>query len=178
MDFNGIITDVSPVMQGVSAKGNPWAKQICVIETNDTSRQRQDSLAFEVFGADKINAFGLRKGDQVTVQLNFEGSIGQYQSKKDGTVQYVTRTNPSAWGILRGGVPVRVQREVAAPAPTAFGAMPQAQVAAPVQQPQQPFGQQYPQQVVVQPQYPQPQQNLQQTPFGDPFASNDGTAAF
>lgn len=150
MDFEGIIKEVSPVMQGISAKGNPWAKQVCVIETRDTQRQRQDSLAFEVFGADRINAFGIRVGDVITVQLNFEGEIGQYQSKKDGSTCYTTRTTPSAWGILRGGVPVRVQREVAQPKPTA-----------PVyQQAQQP--QQYAQ-------HPQPQQPQHQGAFQNPF---------
>lgn len=162
MDITGIIVEQSPLMQGVSSKGFQWAKQIFLLETNDTSRQSQDRVAFEVFGEDKLNAFALRTGDQVTVQLGFQAEIGTYQSRKDGSTCYAPRTTPYAWGIIRGGVPIRSQKIVAPQAPQApVYQQPSAQ--------QPPVPQPYAQQQV---QAPAQQPPVQQG-FGDPFAQTE-----
>lgn len=151
MDFTGKITEVLPLQQGTSKQGNPWMKQEYII--TDATQRTPKNLLFEVFGQDKLQAFNLRVGDEITV--NLDPDVRKYTDKNG--VQRAS-CSLSAWGILRGGVPVRVTPNQAAYANQApqqpYGAQPYNQPTQPAAMPQQPaYG--------AQPAYQQPAQPAQ-----------------
>lgn len=156
MEFTGKITEVLPLNQGIGKNGNQWMAQEFVI--TDYTERTPKECSFEVFGQDKLQAFNLRLGDEVTVNLDPE--VRRY----NGKIYLRLR----AWGIVRGGVPVR------APYAAAYAKQQGGQQynQQPTQMPQAPMPQQ---QMLQQQQYqPAPQQQAQQG-FGDPFAQTGGT---
>lgn len=66
MEITGKIIAVLPLKSGTSAKGE-WQSQQYLLETNG---QYPHKFLFEVFGADKISAFSLQQGEEVTVSYN------------------------------------------------------------------------------------------------------------
>lgn len=67
---SGVIAQVLPPKTGVSKAGNQWTSQEFLITYEEG--QYPKSLCFRVFGADKIQKFGLKAGERVTVHLNIE----------------------------------------------------------------------------------------------------------
>lgn len=154
MEFTGKITEVLPLQQGTSKSGNAWMAQEFVI--TDYTERTPKECCFEVFGQDRLQAFNLRLGDEVTV--NLDPDVRRY----NGKIYLRLR----AWGIVRGGVPVRVT-----PNQAAFAGQ------------HHQGGQQFRQQPAQMPQTPMPQQQYQPAPqqpaqqgFGDPFAAQPGEA--
>lgn len=147
MEFTGVIKKVLPLNQGVSQKtGQPWMNQEFVIE--DTSDRRPQSIVVKVMGQDKLTAYNLREGDQVTVHVDAEAREynGRYYN------------GFSVWALERGGVQIRVTPNQAAYANQApqqpYGAQTYQQPTQPAAMPQQPaYG--------AQPAYQQPAQPAQ-----------------
>lgn len=103
-DIYGKIIAVLPTRSGVSARGNQWSSQTCVIETQE---QYPRMVAFDVFG-DKINEFNIQVGEFATVSYDvrareFEGrwfnSVQAWRVVKqqpDGGGGLVTQPQPTA----------------------------------------------------------------------------------
>lgn len=74
----GKIVEVSEPQSGVSANGNAWKKQECVIE-EVANKTFLDKFAFRVFGEDKIAEMNIKKGENIT--LNFAIRSRNYNGK-------------------------------------------------------------------------------------------------
>lgn len=71
--FTGVIVEASPVRQGVSQKdGKPWAAQEYVIE--EVNQRYPSRCVFQVFGQDRLQEFGIRQGENVTVHLGIDAN--------------------------------------------------------------------------------------------------------
>lgn len=66
MEISGKIIQVLPLKSGTSQRGE-WQSQQYVLETQE---QYPHKFLFEVYGADKINAFALQVGDVVQVSYH------------------------------------------------------------------------------------------------------------
>ena len=129
MDFvvSGVITQVMQPNQGVSQRsGQPWQSQEFVLTYEQG--QYPKSLCFRVFGAEKLQQFAIRQGEQLTIHLN----ITCQQSQRGGYFNSI-----DCWKVERAG---------------------QQQVAQQPQYQQQPVQQQFPPQVNTQGQPVQQQQ--------------------
>lgn len=94
MEINGQITWVSPRQDGVSrTTGKPFAKQEFVISRTDQFGN-EESLAFTVFGEDRLAAMGLKAGDTGT--LTFLTRAREWNGRRYNDVAGVkfTRTQP------------------------------------------------------------------------------------
>ena len=60
MDLQGKVIAVLPAREGTSARG-PWKSQEYVIETHD---QYPKKMVFNIFGADRIEQFAIKAGDE------------------------------------------------------------------------------------------------------------------
>ena len=110
MQFKGKIIEALPVVTGQGARGQ-WVKQGFVLEYN--SGQYPKSIAFDVFGDEKLQKFGISVGDELICNIDFKAVKG----KNGGTFNSV-----DCWNVTRVN---QVQQQ----------AQPQQQ--APMQQPQQ-----------------------------------------
>ena len=63
MEITGKIIHVLPERSGTSARGE-WKAQSFVIETRD---QYPRKMVFDVFGAERLQRFNIKSGDEVTV---------------------------------------------------------------------------------------------------------------
>ncbi len=78
MDFKGTIIAVLPLKKGAKKDGSgEWKSQEYVIENLEGKFPRK--MCFNVFGEDKINAFGINVGDVATV--SFEIDAKQWQDR-------------------------------------------------------------------------------------------------
>ena len=68
MDLQGKVIAVLPVREGTSARG-PWKSQEYVIETHD---QYPKKMVFNVFGADRIDQFAIKAGEEVMVSFDID----------------------------------------------------------------------------------------------------------
>ena len=70
MEFIGKIIAILPIKSGVSkTTGNEWKAQEYVIENHDQYPRR---MCFEVFGADKISAFNIQMGEELSVSYDMD----------------------------------------------------------------------------------------------------------
>lgn len=70
MEFTGKIIAILTPKSGVSkATGNEWKAQEFVIENHD---QYPKKMCFEVFGAEKIEQFGIQMGEELTVSFDID----------------------------------------------------------------------------------------------------------
>ena len=138
MQFKGIIKEALPVVTGQGARGS-WVKQGFVLEYD--SGQYPKSIAFDVFGDEKLQKFRISVGDELICDIDFKAVKG----KNGGTFNSV-----DCWNVTRIN---QVQQQ----------AQPQGcQTYYPNQQPQQ-APTQAPQQTAYAPQQtPQPQAPAQQ----------------
>ena len=141
MQFKGIIKEALPVVTGQGARGQ-WVKQGFVLEYE--SGQYPKSIAFDVFGDERLQKFRISVGEELICDIDFKAVKG-----KNG----YTFNSVDCWNVTRVN---QVQQQ------------PQQQQA-PTQQPQQPPyvppqpQAQASQQPVQQPPYQPPQQT--QAPF-------------
>lgn len=68
MEIQGRIVAVLPLREGTSSKG-AWQSQEYVVETHD---QYPKKLVFNVFGADKINQFAIKQGEELKVSFDID----------------------------------------------------------------------------------------------------------
>lgn len=133
MEITGKIIAALPEVSGVSARGE-WKSQTYVIETQE---QYPKKLAFDVFGADRIDQFGLQVGDIATV--HFDVDAREYNGRWFNSVR--------AWNVTKSGQNVAQSGQQSiqqpmfnntanpqAPQPTVNAARPQVVTQAPPQQ--------------------------------------------
>lgn len=89
MEIQGRIIAVLPPREGTSARG-PWKSQEYVIETHE---QYPKKLVFNVFGADRIDQFAIKLGEEVLVSFDIDAN--EYQGRWFNSVR--------AWNIQRVG---------------------------------------------------------------------------
>lgn len=77
MEFKGIIKKVLELRQGVSQQGKEWQCAEYLIE--EQGNRFNQSIAFQVFGKEKIDNFDLKEGDDVTVYLDL--SVNEYNGR-------------------------------------------------------------------------------------------------
>ena len=147
MQFKGKIIEALPVVTGQGARGQ-WVKQGFVLEYE--SGQYPKSIAFDVFGDEKLQKFRISVGDELICDIDFKALKG-----RNGN----TFNSVDCWNVTR------VAQE-------------QAQAQAQMQ-PQYPTQPQYPQQTQYpHPQYP-PQQQYPQHPIANAQgAEKDNTLPF
>ncbi len=68
MDLTGKVIAVLPPREGTSARG-AWKSQEYVIETHD---QYPRKMVFNIFGADKIDQFAIKAGEELTVSFDID----------------------------------------------------------------------------------------------------------
>ena len=136
MQFKGKIIESLPVVTGQGARGT-WVKQGFVLEYE--SGQYPKSIAFDVFGDERLQKFRISVGEELVCDIDFKAVKG----RNGGTFNSV-----DCWNVTK---------------------LNQVQQQAPTQQPQQPpyvppqAQAQAPQQPTQQSHYQQPQQT--QAPF-------------
>lgn len=75
MEITGKITYVLPERSGTSARGE-WKAQSFVVETKD---QYPRKMVFDVFGAERLQRFNIKLGDEVTVFFDIDAH--EYQGR-------------------------------------------------------------------------------------------------
>ena len=142
MQFKGIIKEALPVVTGQGARGT-WVKQGFVLEYD--SGQYPKSIAFDVFGDERLQKFRISVGEELICDIDFKAVKG----RNGGTFNSV-----DCWNVTRVN---QVQQQ----------AQPQGcQTYYPNQQPQQ-----APQQTAYAPQ--QTPQQQPQAPMQQPTAAAD-----
>ena len=113
MEITGKITYVLPERSGTSARGE-WKAQSFVVETKD---QYPRKMVFDVFGAERLQRFNIKVGDEVTV--SFDIAAHEYQGRwfnniRAYDVAHLDAAAAQAAGQAAAAVPQTTQ---AAPAP-------------------------------------------------------------
>ena len=117
MDLQGKVIAVLPAREGTSARG-PWNSQEYVIETHD---QYPKKMVFNVFGADRIEQFAIKAGDELNVSFDIDAH--EYNGRWFNNIR--------AWNVQRvdatvamAGAPVAAAPVTPQPAPAAPQATP------------------------------------------------------
>ena len=87
MDLQGKVIAVLPAREGTSARG-PWKSQEYVIETHD---QYPKKMVFNIFGADRIEQFAIKAGEEINVSFDIDAH--EYNGRWFNNVR--------AWNIQR-----------------------------------------------------------------------------
>ena len=136
MQFKGKIIEALPVVTGQGARGQ-WVKQGFVLEYE--SGQYPKSIAFDVFGDEKLQKFRISVGEELICDIDFKAVKG----RNGGTFNSV-----DCWNVTRVN---QVQQQAQPQQPQQAAAAPQGcQVVYPDRQPAQ-----APQQPAQAPQQPQ-----------------------
>lgn len=151
MQFKGIIKEALPVVTGQGARGQ-WVKQGFVLEYE--SGQYPKSIAFDVFGDERLQKFRISVGEELVCDIDFKAVKG----RNGGTFNSV-----DCWNVTRvNQVQQQPQQQAPMQQPQQAAAAPQGcQVIYPDRQPAQ-----APQQTQYQPQQTQ-------TPFPPPGTPQD-----
>ena len=153
MQFKGKIIETLPVVTGQGARGQ-WVKQGFVLEYE--SGQYPKSIAFDVFGDEKLQKFRISVGEELICDIDFKAVKG----RNGGTFNSV-----DCWNVTRVN---QVQQQAQSPHQAA--AAPQGcQVVYPDRQPAQ-----APQQPTQQTQAPFPPQDVPQDDGQLPFWWGNG----
>ena len=150
MQFKGKIIEALPVVTGQGARGQ-WVKQGFVLEYE--SGQYPKSIAFDVFGDEKLQKFRISVGEELICDIDFKAVKG----RNGGTFNSV-----DCWNVTRVN---QVQQQAPTQQPQQAAAAPQGcQVIYPDRQPAQ-----APQQPAQQTQAPFPPQDVPQDDGQLPF---------
>lgn len=123
MQFKGIIKEALPVVTGQGARGQ-WVKQGFVLEYE--SGQYPKSIAFDVFGDEKLQKFRISVGEELICDIDFKAVKG----RNGGTFNSV-----DCWNVTRVN---QVQQQAQPQQPQQAAAAPQGcQVVYPDRQPAQ-----------------------------------------
>ena len=87
MELQGRVIVVMEPREGTSARG-PWKSQQSVIETHD---QYPKKLVFDIFGADRIDQFAIKAGEEIIV--SFDVDAHEYNGRWFNNIR--------AWNIQR-----------------------------------------------------------------------------
>lgn len=150
MQFKGKIIEALPVVTGQGARGQ-WVKQGFVLEYEPG--QYPKSIAFDVFGDEKLQKFRISVGEELICDIDFKAVKG----RNGGTFNSV-----DCWNVTRVN---QVQQQAPMQQPKQAAAAPQGcQVVYPDRQPAQ-----APQQPTQQTQAPFPPQDVPQDDGQLPF---------
>ena len=123
MQFKGIIKEALPVVTGQGARGS-WVKQGFVLEYE--SGQYPKSIAFDVFGDERLQKFRISVGEELICDIDFKAVKG-----KNG----YTFNSVDCWNVTRVN---QVQQQAPMQQPQQAAAAPQGcQVIYPDRQPAQ-----------------------------------------
>ena len=123
MQFKGIIKEALPVVTGQGARGQ-WVKQGFVLEYE--SGQYPKSIAFDVFGDERLQKFRISVGEELICDIDFKAVKG----RNGGTFNSV-----DCWNVTRVN---QVQQQAQPQQPQQAAAAPQGcQVVYPDRQPAQ-----------------------------------------
>ena len=89
MQFKGIIKEALPVVTGQGARGQ-WVKQGFVLEYD--SGQYPKSIAFDVFGDERLQKFRISVGEELICDIDFKAVKG----RNGGTFNSV-----DCWNVTR-----------------------------------------------------------------------------
>ena len=92
MEITGKIIRVLPERSGTSARGE-WKAQSFVIETRD---QYPRKMVFDVFGAERLQRFNIKSGDEVTVFSAEPGNDLETMARVLDTIPYEIMTSVSS----------------------------------------------------------------------------------
>lgn len=122
MELQGKVIAVLPERSGTSARGE-WKVQEYVIETHDSQYPRK--LAFEVFGADRIQRFNIQIGQEVLVAFDIDArewngrwfnSVRAFDVRPVDPNQYAAQPAPQAAAPIPAAAPAAApQPAVSAP---------------------------------------------------------------
>lgn len=115
MEIQGRIIAILPLREGTSSKG-AWQSQEYVVETHE---QYPKKLVFNVFGADKINQFAIKQGEELKVSFDIDAH--EYNGRWFNNIR--------AWSVQHVG-----DNNVQPTQPTTANSQPVQQQAAPQQQ--------------------------------------------
>ena len=87
MELQGRVIVVMEPREGTSARG-PWKSQQYVIETHD---QYPKKMVFDIFGADRIDPFAIKAGEEIIV--SFDVDAHEYNGRWFNNIR--------AWNIQR-----------------------------------------------------------------------------
>lgn len=113
MKITGKIIHVLPERSGTSARGE-WKGQSFVIETRD---QNPCKMVFDVFGAERLQRFNIKSGDEVTVFFDIDAH--EYQGRWFNNIRAfdVQRLDAAAAQAAGQAAAAAPQTTQAAPAP-------------------------------------------------------------
>ena len=113
MEITGKIIHVLPERSGTSARGE-WKTQSFVVETRD---QYHRKMVFDVFGAERLQRFNIKSGDEVTVFFDIDAH--EYQGRWFNNIRAfdVQRLDAAAAQPAGQAAAAAPQTTQAAPAP-------------------------------------------------------------
>ncbi|MFW5506484.1 MAG: DUF3127 domain-containing protein [Segatella copri] len=100
MEIQGKVIAVLPERSGVSARGE-WKLKTYVIETQE---QYPKKMAFDVFGADRIENFGIHLGEVINVSFDIDAH--EYQGRYFNQIRAwnVTKVSQQATSQAQSGM--------------------------------------------------------------------------
>ena len=109
MEFTGKIIAILQPRGGVSKSGNEWKAQEYVIEDHGMYPRK---MCFDIFGADKIEQFDIKMGEELTVSFDIDAR--QWQDCWFNSIR--------AWKVERvaAGAPQQVGSPLPPPPPSAM----------------------------------------------------------
>lgn len=114
MELSGRIIAVLPERSGTSARGE-WKAQSFVIETHD---QYPRKMVFDVFGAERLQRFNIKSGDEVTVFFDIDAH--EYQGRWFNNIRaFDVRQLDAAAGAAAGQAAAAAPQTTPAPFPPA-----------------------------------------------------------
>ena len=130
MQFKGKITEALPVVTGQGARGQ-WVKQGFVLEYE--SGQYPKSIAFDVFGDEKLQKFRISVGEELICDIDFKAVKG----RNGGTFNSVDCWNVTRVNQVQQQAPMQQPQQAAAAPQGCQVIYPDRQPAQAPQQPQQ-----------------------------------------
>ena len=130
MQFKGIIKEALPVVTGQGARGQ-WVKQGFVLEYE--SGQYPKSIAFDVFGDERLQKFRISVGEELICDIDFKAVKG----RNGGTFNSVDCWNVTRVNQVQQQAPMQQPQQAAAAPQGCQVVYPDRQPAQAPQQPQQ-----------------------------------------
>ena len=135
MQFKGIIKEALPVVTGQGARGQ-WVKQGFVLEYE--SGQYPKSIAFDVFGDERLQKFRISVGEELICDIDFKAVKGKNGYTFNSVDCWnVTRVNQVQQQVQQQQAPMQQPQQAAAAPQGCQVVYPDRQPAQAPQQPQQ-----------------------------------------
>lgn len=111
MELQGRVIVVMEPREGTSARG-PWKSQQYVIETHD---QYPKKMVFDIFGADRIDQFAIKAGEEIIV--SFDVDAHEYQGRWFNNIRAWNIQRVDAAAVQAAGAPASATPNPGAQAP-------------------------------------------------------------